>query len=128
MNALKVVIVDDDLVIGRVMVRWLQARAHHAFLCTDSVEAANTIRIYRPDVVLLDVLMPGISGPELALLLRRTPETNDIAIILVSGMEAHELEALAVRTGALGGIQKTHNELAFLNAFERLATGILVMT
>lgn len=76
MSTLKIVVVDDDPVTGRVVVRWLQTHAHHAFLCTDSSEAENTIRIYRPDVVLLDVLMPGISGPDLALLLRRNPETK----------------------------------------------------
>lgn len=125
MSTLKIVVVDDDPVTGRVVVRWLQTHAHHAFLCTDSSEAENTIRIYRPDVVLLDVLMPGISGPDLALLLRRNPETKNVAIILLSGMAVQELEALAARTGALGWVQKTHSELAFLSAFERLTTRIV---
>jgi CheY-like chemotaxis protein len=124
MSTLKIVVVDDDMVIGRAMVRWLQSHAYHAFQVADSSQAASTIRIYRPDVVLLDVLMPGISGPDLASLLRQTPETNDAAIILVSGMEAHELQALAVRTGALGGIQKTHDEQAFLHNFQQLTAGM----
>ena len=45
MSTLKIVVVDDDPVTGRVVVRWLQTHAHHAFLCTDSSEAENTIRI-----------------------------------------------------------------------------------
>ena len=74
------------------------------FRCARPARAARTCRAYvaeeRPDVILLDWMLPGISGIEVCRLLRAKPETRDIPIIMLTarGEEAERVRGLA--TGA----------------------------
>jgi len=52
---------------------------------TDPQQAENTIRQEKPDVVLMDVVMPGRKGTEVVAALKKDPETKKIPIIMVSG-------------------------------------------
>jgi CheY-like chemotaxis protein len=79
---------------------------------------------FPPDIVLLDVNMPALAGPELAQLLKKRRATKDIAIILYSSLEPAELQSKLRATGAVGAIQKTGDDRRFLEDFERLAARV----
>ena len=64
--------------------------------------------------------MPEVSGVDVALMLKRDPSAGSVAIILVSSMNAQELSELVQRTGALGSIQKTHDQALFVRSFRAL--------
>jgi DNA-binding response OmpR family regulator len=78
------------------------------------------IRRDRPDVVLLDVHMPGLTGDALGKLIASSKDESEPLIILYSSTERARLEQLAVECGAAGAIEKSPDPRQFLERFERL--------
>jgi CheY-like chemotaxis protein len=74
----------------------------------------------QPDFILLDVMMPALSGGELGQLLKRSNSTNQTAVILHSSMATESLQPVIERTGAIGAIPKTHDGASFIAEFERI--------
>ena len=86
----------------------------------DALGTSTAIAQEEPDVVLLDVSMPGISGEALAKLIANNPKRNHVAVIFHSARDDQELQRLAEQCRALGSIQKTSNGSLFQMQFERL--------
>ena len=59
-----------------------------------------------PDLILLDIMMPGITGLDLCLLLKHNPLTSEIPVIMLSGLDSPGEVRAAVDAGALGFIAK----------------------
>ena len=82
--------------------------------------AARRISACKPDVIVLDVLMPGIDGLEYTRALRSAPQTRDIPIVLLTGSDFSDLNGS--RADAL--IKKPFSPLELLSVVERLAGGL----
>jgi response regulator RpfG family c-di-GMP phosphodiesterase len=82
--------------------------------------AARRISACRPDVIVLDVLMPGIDGVEYCGALRRDPQTKDIPVVLLTGSDLSELHS----SGADALIKKPFSPLELLSVVERLSGGL----
>ena len=61
---MKILIVDDELLIRRAISRILQKKNHEVKIAGDGLEGLSIWKEFKPDVVFLDVLMPGLTGPE----------------------------------------------------------------
>lgn len=117
---LHVLVVDDDIVGLVRYAEWLEAAGHRVTKRSAAVGTAADVIELRPDVVLLEVLMPGLRGDDLARLLKRHPATRNVAVILHSAMPADKLRPLIMTTGALGAIEKTQTPTVFTFAFHAL--------
>lgn len=62
---MKILIVDDEALIRRSLAKVMRARGHEAFEAADGLEGRALWTERDPDLVFLDVLMPGMTGPEL---------------------------------------------------------------
>jgi CheY-like chemotaxis protein len=80
------------------------------------VHAANS----RPDVVLLDLVMPRVSGEEVFRRLRRAPETEHVPIVVMSALP--DAEEIAEEMGAESFLEKPFDPEALLTAVERALT------
>jgi ribonuclease P protein subunit RPR2 len=90
----------------------------------ESADAARRkIRAARPDVVVLDVNMPGMTGLEFCAELKAASETKDIPIILLTGSEGGS-SAAAKQAGADAFVRKPFSPLELLAVAERLAGGL----
>lgn len=58
--------------------------------CRSGEEALATVRAFNPQLILLDVMMPGMSGPEILTRLKSTPETHDIPVIFMTALDDEE--------------------------------------
>src|SRR6266481_5285634 len=86
-HALRILLVDDDPAL-RTLLRTTYEVADVAVVdAKDAVEARREIRTARPDVIVLDVNMPGTTGLELCAELKAAPATRDIPIVLLTGAE-----------------------------------------
>jgi adenylate cyclase len=103
---LTVLIVDDDEALVSMASRLLASRGIRASTIATSFGASNLVRRMRPDVVLLDIELPGLSGDALVALLRRSAAATT-RIVLYSSHDEHLLRAVADRTGADGWISKS---------------------
>lgn len=116
---LLVMIVDDDPMILQVTGAVLERRGHRVIRRSSSIGTSVAISREQPDVLLLDVNMPGLSGDRLAKLVpagARAP-----VVILYSGIFQPELEELARACGAAGVIAKTGELTHLVEQLEKLA-------
>ncbi|MGA7495286.1 MAG: chemotaxis protein CheB [Isosphaeraceae bacterium] len=81
----KVLIVDDNNDSAEALSRLLRSQGHEVRTALDGASALAVADQFRPDLVLLDIGMPVISGFDIASRLRAKPEFNDVVIIAVSG-------------------------------------------
>ncbi|HEY1532554.1 MAG TPA: response regulator [Polyangiaceae bacterium] len=116
-----VLIVDDDPIVLEVTRERLEKAGYQVSTREEALGTSQWIAEFQPDIVLLDVNMPALAGPELAQLLKKRRATKDVVIILYSSLESAELQSKLRATGAVGAIQKTGDERRFLEDFERLA-------
>jgi len=131
----RVLIVDDERsninILGNLLVPEFDV-----LVATDGPTAlARAAGELRPDLILLDVIMPGMDGHEVCRRLKQDPETHDIPVIFISAMSEEEDEALGLQIGAVDYVTKpfapailtmrirTHVELKRLrDHWQRLST------
>jgi response regulator RpfG family c-di-GMP phosphodiesterase len=120
---LRILLVDDDPAL-RTLLRTTFEVADVEVSEADSAESARRkIRAARPDVIVLDVKMPGMSGLEFCAELKEAPKTKDIPIVLLTGSDG-DTSAAAKRAGADAFVRKPFSPLELLSVAERLAGGL----
>lgn len=96
----RIVVADDEADIRRLIVFTLRRRGYEVTESDAGDTALETIRGQRPELALLDVMMPGMSGLEVAHALKADPDTAHIPIIMLSAKgQAAEVEA-GIASGA----------------------------
>ncbi len=98
--AYKILVVDDEPMIVRLMEFILSRQGHEMLIAVNGEEALQKIRAHKPDLVLLDIMMPRIDGYEVAQQLRADPETSRLPIIMLSAKAQEE----DIRRGAEVGV------------------------
>jgi len=112
---LRILLVDDDPAL-RTLLRTTFEVADVDVVEADGADAARrSIRAVRPDVIVLDVNMPGTTGLELCEQLKADPATSDIPIILLTGSTGGTTAA-AKRVGADAFVRKPFSPLDLLYA------------
>jgi len=79
-----ILVVDDDPFIRTLLAVWLQEAGYKVITAEDGQQALEQVRRERPDVLLLDLMMPKIDGYTVARWLRRHEETYNLPIIVLS--------------------------------------------
>jgi two-component system phosphate regulon response regulator PhoB len=97
---LNILIVEDEAAIQELIAVNLEGAGHHALRAADSEQALAIIRQTLPDLVLLDWMLPGQSGPAVARHLRRDPRTRAIPIIMLTAKSAEQDKILGLEAGA----------------------------
>ena len=80
----KILVCDDDEGILDVTSFILKNNGYRTIPIINSLEAVDTVLTERPDLVILDLWMPGINGEQIANTLKSNPETTGIPIIIIS--------------------------------------------
>ncbi|MGF2039698.1 MAG: response regulator [Nostoc sp. CmiVER01] len=89
-NSKTILVVDDDINIRELLRQQLETEGYNVREAKDGVDAIHQIKIARPDLILLDVMMPQINGFDVAAVLKNDPQTADIPIIILSIIENKE--------------------------------------
>lgn len=102
----RVLIVDDMLSNRFVLVKLLQKAGYDVYQAEDGPTALISAQTHRPDVVLLDIVMPGMDGYEVCTRLQADPETAFIPIIFLSALDAPFDKVKAFQQGAADYVTK----------------------
>lgn len=86
MTTWTVLLVDDDSEFRESLRDLLAGEGHRVVCARDGSDAVAAMRAHRPDVVLLDYVMPRVDGASLVKSLRESESTRDIAIVMISGL------------------------------------------
>jgi len=93
-------IVDDELLVRRVMTRALAKPGRRIVGVSSGKAALEACRRARPDLIVADVMMPGMNGVDLCRRLRAEEATRRIPILIVTCLASPQLEAEGLLRGA----------------------------
>jgi len=99
MKAKRVLVVDDDENIREMMKEYLELLDIEALTASGGKEGIEKVKGEKPDAVLLDVMMPDMSGSDVAEALKQDPETAGIPVIFLTGLAAREDTEMSPRGG-----------------------------
>ncbi len=95
----RILVVDDDVDTAESLAVLLELGRHTVRTAHDGLRAVEVAKAFQPDIVLLDIGLPGISGYEVAVRLRAQPETRQALLIAVSGYGQDEDRQTAFDAG-----------------------------
>ena len=126
----RILVVDDQPANIQVVGSVLGKLGHEIVPASDGPTALKRIAVRPPDLILLDLLMPGMDGFEVCKRLRENPDWNDIPVIFLSAADDKDLIVRALDAGGVDYITKPFNQaelvsrvrtqLALKNARDRL--------
>ena len=104
----RVLVVDDEASIREVLSEHLSSRPkpYEVLTAADGFEAGRLVATFRPDVVLLDLRMPGIDGFQVCRTIKADPETSNTVVIAMTGYFTPETEARILECGAARCVAK----------------------
>lgn len=86
----RVLIADDNVDAAESLQLWLQMAGHDVHVAHDGLSAVATAESVRPEVVLLDLGMPGMSGFDVARIIRKKPWGREMVLIALTGWGQEE--------------------------------------
>lgn len=93
----KIMIVEDNLVNQKVMGRLVKIFGHEPILITDGFEAVEQVKLQKPDLILMDIQLVGITGIEITQLLKGDEILKEIPVIAVTASATAEDKERIVR-------------------------------
>ena len=108
-----ILIVEDSVFNRRLVEAVLKPRGYHLLEAEDGERGVALARAEHPDLILMDILLPGISGYEATQLLRADPETHNLVIVALTAHASDEEKKQALAAGCDGYIPKPIDTRAF---------------
>jgi DNA-binding response OmpR family regulator len=96
----RILVVEDDRDIGDLIRHYLERAGHNVEVLASGSEAVLRVREQAPDVLILDLMLPGMSGLEVCRTLRTDPETARLPIIMVTARAQESDRVLGLDSGA----------------------------
>ena len=110
----KILVVDDEAHINRLVKFILEKQGYKVTQAFDGEECLEKVKIDKPDLVVLDVMMPGMDGFEVADELVADPETKNIRILMLSSKAQFEDKMRGIDSGAMYYITKPFDNKDFV--------------
>lgn len=105
-DAARILLVDDDPTNLRVLFETLRGKGYKLLTAKSGADALKIIRGSRPELVLLDIMMPGMDGYEVCEQVRADPEIKDVPILLLSALDDSDSKVRGFEAGAVDYVSK----------------------
>ncbi len=106
MNRASVLIIDDNTTNLSVLFETLQAANYHVIVAQDGASALERLQYTRPDIILLDIMMPGMDGYETLRRIKMHPAHQDTPVIFMTAVHDAQFEVRGLKMGAVDYITK----------------------
>jgi twitching motility two-component system response regulator PilH len=114
----RILVVEDDQKIAMALMIRLKANGYDASVAPDALAGASKARAIKPDLILLDISMPGGNGLQLAETFQRIPETTGTPIIFITASKSPGLLQKVMELGAIGLFEKPFDTDKLLSAID----------
>ena len=116
-GVVRVLVVDDDALQLRALQRAMRGRRDLQLIVADNaIDALLQVAGIRPDIIVMDVFMPGLDGIEACRRIKENPATSGVEIVIASAAMTEEMAARALAAGAEAAIAKPVDLPALLEA------------
>lgn len=117
----KILVVDDEPDTREIIKRVLETEGYEVMLANDGVECFDFLKLETPDVILLDIMMPGENGWEVCVKIKADEKTKDVPVAMYSVLSVED--SMKPDFGHLGAdayIQKTFVKQELVSTIENL--------
>ncbi len=104
----KILVVEDDKFLREMITRKLDRENYEVVQAVDGEEGEEKIKEERPDLVLLDLILPGIDGFTVLERVKQDPEVKDIPVIILSNLGQKSEVERGLSLGAIDFLIKAH--------------------
>ena len=104
-----ILVIDDDDLVLRTVQRALKIYGHHVMVAGGGAEGIQLARRHRPDLIILDVVMPGLNGYQVCRTVRNDPLMEKIPILFLTARSKIEDKIEGFRAGADDYLTKPFN-------------------
>lgn len=119
----RVLVVEDDDATRMFLEDVLTPEGYAVRTAADGAAGLEILRSWRPDAVVLDVMMPDVDAPVFRAVQFDSPEIADVPVLLLSATRPERLEAIARDLGTADWLPKPFDVDAFTSAVARLVAG-----
>ena len=123
MEGRKILIIEDSKTTSTVLKEVLEAEGHTVRLADDGVSGIALARREKPDLILLDLLLPKLNGYEVCNAIKRDNATRHIPVLVISTMDSPESVEKVKLCGAVEFMKKPYDLDALLREIKRLLPG-----
>ena len=86
----KILVVDDSQAIRHLLSSFLGQKGYEVATAEDGLKALDVLESFRPNIVFIDLIMPGIKGDKLCRIIRKMPEYDSVLLVIISATAAEE--------------------------------------
>ena len=116
----KILIADDEVFMLRLLEMTFKKGGYEVVCCRDGKEALATAQAILPQLIVLDIMMPGLDGLGALRMLKQKPATENIPVVVLSG-KGHSLTRVdAVMAGAVLFLAKPFSPNELLGAVQKI--------
>ncbi len=115
-----ILIIEDEADYSELLERILSSNGFEVFAARNGEEGLVKAALYNPDLILLDLMLPGMSGLEVCRLLKMLPERKDTSIIVMSALDRKVDRGYAEQAGASMYLNKPIKKDELLRAIDEL--------
>jgi len=116
----RILIVDDDLKVQKILTVILSSKKYQTETASSGFEAGAKVVKFKPGLILLDLLMPEMSGYEVCRQIKKNSETSHIKILVLTGYDSEENRERIIEAGADGYMAKPVKKDVLLGHIEDL--------
>jgi len=114
----KILIVDDDPTISELMKALVKMDGHEPTVVNDSLQAFDKAKEVKPDLITLDLMMPGLTGFDLCKMFHEDPNFSSTPVLIISAKDDTESRETALQLGAKEYILKPFGVDEFINTIK----------
>ena len=96
----RILIVDDDLQIQKLLTKMLSSDKYETETASSGFEAGARVVRFKPDLIILDLIMPEMSGFDVCRQIKKDPESSHIKILVLTGYDTEENRDRIMEAGA----------------------------
>jgi CheY-like chemotaxis protein len=114
-----VLVVDDDEFQRKMVGKLLEAENYQMIYAGNGIEALTLLRKARPDLILMDVMMPEMDGLETTRRLKATPQHSGVPVIMITGQSEGKIVVDSLKAGASDFVVKPFNKNTLIDKVAR---------
>ena len=116
----KILLVEDEPSVIELMNIYLSRRGYEIFNVADGTEVMNQVRVVKPDIIILDIMLPKLNGFEVCGLIKSDPALKHIPVMILSALVQKSEIEMGIRMGADLYMTKPFQNTELLANIEKL--------